>query len=166
MDPADKALAEAVLRRLCVGAQIDGIRFGPILQLLITDHTGTRLPVAGQVYLNLGARWQIFAYRQPVLPRGEDALPEFDAAEELRLLCELRDAEVERVELATDAPDLVLTFTDGRVLFVNGRHDRYESWQLGVAFAGQDEPWLVVACPGGGVAVWAPSDFDRAAPVA
>jgi hypothetical protein len=97
---------------------------------------------------------------------GEDAIeePEEDD-EELRRLCELREVEIRDVELGDDAPDLILTFADGRTFFLNGRHDQYEMWQLGVAFA-PDARFLVVACPGGSIAVWAPPGFEPASPAA
>jgi len=66
----DKTLAESVLDRLCVGAQVDGIRFGPVLQMLITHH-GQEI-VRGQVYLNLGSRWAVFRDSRLQLPASED----------------------------------------------------------------------------------------------
>ena len=159
MTPDDKALAEAVVRRLCVGAQIDGIRFGPVLQLLITGHASGKPPVPGQVYVNLGSTWQVFPLRPASFPEGEDALPDYVEDEALRILCELREAEIVSAALADDAPDLILTLSDGKVFFLNGRHEQYETWQLGVALGRPDETWLVVACPGNEVAVWAPDSF-------
>ncbi|MEM1116682.1 MAG: hypothetical protein AAF845_03725 [Bacteroidota bacterium] len=159
MTPDDKAFAEAVIGRLCVGAQIDGVRFGPVLQLLITDHASGKPPLPGQVYLNLGSTWQLFSSRPSSFPEGEDALPDYEDEEALRILCDLREAEVVDVALADDAPDLILTLADGRVFFLNGRHEQYETWQLGLAYGRPDETWLVVACPGNGVAVWAPNSF-------
>jgi hypothetical protein len=160
----DRTLAEAVIRRLCVGAQIDGVRFGPVPQLLVTDHATGKPPIHGQVYLNLASTWRIYPERPAAFPRGEDALPEYDEGHALQLLLELREAEIAGAELSADAPDLIFTFADGRVFFLNGRHERYETWQLGVAHARDDPPWLVVACPGDEVAVWAPPGFDAAAP--
>lgn len=160
----DRPRAEAVLRRLCVGAQVDGVRFGPVLQLLITDHASGKPWIGGQVYLNLASAWQIFPARPAALPRGEDEVPEIDEAEELRQLCELREAVIAAADLAPDAPDLLLTFEDGRVLFLVGRHEQYESWQFGVAYA-PNLGTLVVACPGNEVAVWdlpEPSSVTRA----
>jgi hypothetical protein len=165
VNAADKSLAEAVLRRLCVGARVDGIRFGVIPQLLITDPGSGKPPIQGQVYLNLGSNWQVFPERPLSFPVGEGAVPELEEAEELRQLCELREAEIVAAELAVDAPDLILTFADGRVFFLSGRHDDYEMWELGVAFA-PGPRFLVVACPGSDVAVWSPPGFDPTAPAA
>jgi hypothetical protein len=159
----DRPRAEAILRRLCVGAQVDGIRFGPIPQLLITDHASDKPPVSGQAYLNLASTWHVYPYRPDTLPRGEDALEMLEEAEEVRRLCELRGALITEVELGADAPDLLLTFADGRVFFLNGHHDQYEMWQFGVAFA-PGLGTLVVACPGNEVAVWDLPEPADAAP--
>jgi hypothetical protein len=88
----DKPLAEAVLRRLCVGAQVDGIRLGPIPQLLLTDHASGKPPVRGQVYLNLASTWRVYPRRPATLPRGEAEIEEPEEAEALRQLGELREA--------------------------------------------------------------------------
>jgi len=149
----DKPRAEAVLRSLCLGAHIDGIRFGPIPQLLITDHAPGRSRVKGQVYLNLASSWCVFPKRPERLPRGETEIEEPDETAGFRQLCELREAVIADIELGTDAPDLLLTFRDGRVFFLNDRHERYETWQFGIALA-PEVGALVVACPGDQVAVW------------
>lgn len=159
MNATDKALAEAVIRRLCVGAQVAGIGFGPSLQLLLSDQP----PIRGQVYLNLESTWTVYAERPAAFPPAGGELLEYSEEEAIRRLCDLREAVIRDAELAEDAPDLILTFEDGRVFFLNGRDDAYETWQLGVAFARDDPPWLVVACPGGEVAVWAPRSFDECA---
>jgi hypothetical protein len=117
------------------------------------------------VYLNLGSGWQVFPQRPATFPIGEESVPELEEPEALRQFCELREAEIVGVELAVDAPDLILTLADGRVFFLNGRHELYEMWQLGVAFA-PGPRFLVVACPGSNVAVWSPAEFDPTAPAA
>ncbi len=158
----DRSTAEAVLAHLCVGAQVDGIRFGPVPQLLITDHQTNKLPVRGQVYLNLASSWHIFPSRPEVLPRGEH-LEDADEAELYRRLCELREAVISTVELSPDAPDLLFTFADGRVFFLNGRHEQYETWQFGIAYS-PTAGVLVAACPGNEVAVWdLPPELDAPA---
>jgi hypothetical protein len=124
---ADRHRAEAVLRRVCVGAQIDGIRFGPVPQLLITDRATTKPPIRGQVYLNLGSSWCLFAGRPVEFPRGEDAIEVLSDADAFRQLCDMREAVISNVELAADAPDLILTLEGGGVFFLNGRHDQYET---------------------------------------
>jgi len=150
---ADRPRAEAILRRFCGGAQVDGIRFGRVLQLLITDYKPGKPQVRGQVYLNLESSWCVYPSRPATFPRGEGAMEKPEEAEALRQLCELREAVIADVELGADAPDLLFTFEDGRVFFLNGRHEQYETWQLGIAFA-PDVSALVAACPGNEVAFW------------
>jgi hypothetical protein len=157
----DKMLAEGVMRRLCQGAQIDGIRFGPILQLLITDHGSGKAPIRGQVYFNLASTWAVFDLAPASFPDNEKALPEPPVEEQLQTLCSLRERVITEIRLGEDQPHLILSLDDGRILFVNGRHEQYECWQLGAAFGNPGEFYMVVALPGGGgVAVWAPENFD------
>jgi len=158
MNASDKRLAELVLRRMCVGGHIDGIRFGPVLQILIahTNHSNDE-PIKGQVYLNLASSWKVFDSRPSSFPNGEEELPEISAEEEIREIIKLRERTIVDADLADHEPHLILTLDDGRIVFVNGKHERYECWQMGVAFSG--DVWQVVACPGGDVAVWAPENF-------
>jgi len=157
----DKKLAEAVMRRLCQGAQIDGIRFGPILQLLITDHGSGKAPIRGQLYLNLASTWTVFDLAPASFPDKEEDLPEPPVEQQLKTLCDLRERVITEIKLGEDQPHLILSLDDGRILFVNGRHHMYECWQLGVALGDLREFYMVVALPGsGGVIVWAPENFD------
>jgi hypothetical protein len=56
-----------------------------------------------------------------------------------------------------------LTLDDGRIIFVNGKDDNYESWHVGIAFSGIGEAWQVIACPSGESAIITPPDFDYSA---
>ena len=158
MDAEDKQLADAVLWRLCRDAQIGGIRFGPVLQILIRhiNHEGDE-PIYGQVYLNLGSSWKVFDSRPASFPNGEDELPEASTEEQIQTICDLRERTIVKAEIGEDEPHLILTLDDGRVVFVNGKHDLYECWNMAVAFSG--DMWQVIACPGGGLAIWAPKSF-------
>ena len=159
MDAKDKQLAEDVLRRLCEGSDIDGIRFGSVPQILITNHITDKEPINGQVYLNLGSAWKVFDSRPESFPNGEEDFPVTTPEEQIWMICSLRERTIIRAELGDDQPHLILTLDDGRIVFVNGKHEVYECWDMGVAFSG--EGGLVVACPGGGVAVWAPKGFAQ-----
>ena|SRR5215468_1976690 len=158
MEAKDKQLAEAVLRRLCCNSQIGGIRFGPVLQILIThiNHEGDE-PIHGQVYLNLGSSWKVFDTRPNSFPSGEEELPEASSGEQIQEISDLRECTIVRSEISENEPHLVLTLDDGRVVFVNGKHDLYECWEVGVAFS--LDLWKVIACPAGGLAIWAPKSF-------
>lgn len=162
MKTEDKSLAEMVLRRLCQGAQIDGIRFGPILQLLITDHASQKPLIQGQIYLNLDSRWTVFETFPIAWPECEVDLPELSVHEQLKMLCDLREALITDIVLGDKHPHLHLHLEDGRVLFANGCHDQYECWELGVAWGKPGDCWLVVACPGDGVAVWSAESIEQA----
>ena len=148
----DKPLAERAVQRLCVGAQIEGLRFGVIPQLLISDPPD-KPPIRGQVYLNLASTWRVYPTRPTAFPKSELEIEELEDNEALRQLCDLRDTVITCAEMGEDAPDLILTFDDRRVFFLNGRHEQYETWQLGVAFS-REIGTVVVACPGNEVAVW------------
>lgn len=159
MDEKDKRLAEAALERLCRGAQIGGIRFGPVLQILIGDSDYEDKPLKGQVYLNLGSSWKVFEARPTSFPNGENELPEASQDEQIQAIVSIRERVIKKVELGETEPHLILTLDDERIVFVNGKHDQYECWDVGVAFDGTEETWLVVACPDGGVAIWTPKTF-------
>jgi len=61
---------------------------------------------------------------------------------------------VKNIYLAEMEPSLTICFTDGTNLVAEGYHDHYESWQAGTV----GDEWLIVACPGRDVAVWAPEE--------
>jgi hypothetical protein len=159
MNEQDKKLAKAALERLCKGAQIGGIRFGPVLQILIGDSDYEGKPLKGQVYLNLSSSWRVFETRPASFPNGEDELSEASQDEQIQAIVSIRERVIRKVELGENEQHLILTLDDEQVIFVNGKHDRYECWDMGVAFDGNEETWLVVACPGGGIAIWTPKNF-------
>jgi hypothetical protein len=82
-----------------------------------------------------------------------------DEDEQLRILCSLRGQMITGVDLGETDPHLLLTLEDGRVFFLCGSSDQYESWQCGIAWGDPHAPWLVVATPGGDLAFWAPNGF-------
>lgn len=158
MNLEEKHFGERVLSWLCQRGQIDGIRFGPVLQILISppgveNHPGLK----GQIYLNLGS-WTIFPHRPKDFPTAEWNDSDISVEEQLRQLCDLSEQMITSVELGDEIPHLILSLSDGRVLFVNGNHAMYESWGLGVAFSAEN--WIVIACPGGGLAIGTPTSFE------
>ena len=152
---SDAADATKVLSYLIEGEEVAGLRFdGP--QLLFTSGIGRPM---GEPYINLLSAWAVYGARPASFPAREEDVPgERGSAGECAVILGLRDATVQRVEVLEPIPHLVLTFADGRVLFLWGGHPQYESWQAGLSFSGK-ENWLIVAPPGGGVAVWAPASF-------
>lgn len=154
-NPTDATEATRVLRHLLVGEQPSGLRFG-LTQILF--QSGPDKP-KGEPYVNLASAWCVF----PSLP---DSLPETESdvsgpsndKEEYECIISLRHKTVVDVKVCHPVPHLLITFDDGSVLYVNGHNERYEPWQAGQSFSG-DETWLVVACPGNSLAIWAPDGF-------
>ncbi len=93
-------------------------------------------------------------------PNGEDELPDILQDEEIQAIASVRERVITKVELGETEPHLILTLDDERVIFVNGKHDKYECWDVGVvAFSKEpqkEKPWKVIAIPGGNLAIWAP----------
>ncbi len=159
MKQEDKKLAEKVLNHLCQGAQIGGIRFGPILQLLISKNDSNKESLRGQIYLNLGSKWAVFNSLPTQPPENESGFTETTTEQDLQILCGIREAKISNIELGNNSPHLFIHFTDGRILYVNGHHEVYECWDLGVSFNDPKETWTVVASPGDGIVIFAPEKF-------
>lgn len=158
----DRELAEAVLRRLCQGGSVNGVRFGGILQMLVRAPASSLPPLRGQVYINLASRWTVFETRPSQFPEYEHEVPELTVEEQLYVLCTIRERTLQRVELGLTKPHLILTLDNGSVFFLCGNNDSYESWDVGVAMGDRSERWQVVALPGGEVGIWAPKHFVEA----
>ena len=163
MQQDEKSLAELILQRLCKNAEINGIRFGPVLQILLASEHSQKFPIKGQVYLNLSSRWKLFDFHPAKFPELED-LPEMTNEEEIQTICSIKECVIEKFELGNDSPHLILTLDDKRIIFVNGKDDQYESWNLGIAFGDIEQSWQVIACPGDKVAIFLPPNitFDKA----
>ncbi|UTT42807.1 DUF6188 family protein [Exiguobacterium aurantiacum] len=84
--------------------------------------------------------------------------PSFNEDEQLQHLVGLRRERVCSIRLSEDNPHLELSFESGAVLFVNGYHEQYESWQAGDARPLGGEHFLLVAMPQGDLAVFAEED--------
>lgn len=150
IDPND------ILRRLFVGAAVNGIRFG-VLQLLF-DNPST----VGEPYLNLASRWQVFAERPLQLPELDGAAPEETPEHELTRVVMLRHKQVSAVEVLSPWPHLIMTFTDGTFLFLNGKETHHEPWTAGLAHTPPEQRAEVIACPGGELAFILPAQASAA----
>jgi hypothetical protein len=157
MNPQAKYLAEAALRHLLLGAHVNGIRFGPNLQLLIKK--SNKILLQGQIYLSLESRWMLWSTAPENLPADEDDIPVLSVEEELKTLYGLREQVIINVQLGELSPHLILTLASGYTFFTNGKHDLYECWQVGVSTKCSEECWMIVSCPGDDIAVWAPQRF-------
>ena len=110
--------ATKLLNHLILGEDVGGVRFG-VTQLLFTSSPGRPL---GEPYINMASAWAVYPERPSSFPALEEDVPEApgDAGEYLAAI-ELRHCTVAHVEILESLPHLVLTFTDGRVLFLWGR---------------------------------------------
>ncbi|HEY8561203.1 MAG TPA: hypothetical protein VIL74_12580 [Pyrinomonadaceae bacterium] len=155
----EKNLAKAILKRLFEGSRIEGIRFGPILQLLVTDRDSQETPIYGQIYLNLVSSWMIIDSLPLSPPNSEDDFPAYSEDEQIQLLCSLKNLEIVKIELGNKHPHLIFTFENGKIFTLNGIDYAYECWQAGVAF-NKKESCQIIACPGGELAIWDARTFQ------
>ncbi len=147
--------ATRILRHLLLGEKPSGLRFGTT-QILFQAGAGKP---NGEPYVNLASAWCTFPTRPESLPEDEADVPAFVSdEEEYNCIISLRHKTVIDVEVCQPIPHLLITFDDNSVLYVNGHNQQYESWQAGQSFSG-NETWLVVACPGDSIAIWAPAQF-------
>jgi hypothetical protein len=145
-EPRDRKTAESTLQRLLLGTSVVGVRFGA-LQLLFDT-----LAVPGEPYVNLSSAWCVYPNRPVAFPENEEEVPVLSGEEELACAVALRHKEVAAVEVLHPWPHLVLTFSDGSVLYLNGRNERYEPWTAGLSGVPERDRVEVIACPGGGLA--------------
>ena len=141
--------AEGVLRRLFVGATVNGLRFG-VLQLLFDAHE------PGEPYLNLASNWRTFETRPPEFPDLDQFESEPSDLEVARAVT-LRHKQVTSVEVLAPWPHLVITFTDETLLFLNGKDMQYEPWTAGLSNVPTKDQVQVIACPGGQLALLLPN---------
>jgi len=84
---------------------------------------------------------------------SEDDFPDFEMDEQLRLLRFISEQTISKVELGNKHPHLILTLESGQIFLINGIHYGYECWQAGIS-PNPEESCLIVACPGGNLAIW------------
>lgn len=159
MDIEDRVFAEKVLKYLCIGTRIDGLQFAlspATTKIYLTNYDGAD-NVNGQIYLNIESKWKVYESKPLVFPTKEEDIEEFSEEEEYKQIFKIRREKIIDIKLADKSPHLIITLESKKILFVNGYHEKYECWQVGVHFL--DTDWLVVACPNNGIALWAASDF-------
>lgn len=176
----EKRLAEAALRRLCLGAELVGLwwpGFPSNITLEIGDNPFkskdphyaryNRKRPHGSVWLGVADRWAVLAAAPPMSATEEQAvaeqLPEQRTASHLYQLIDLRDETIVAIRLGVAVAHLIVEFASGRALFALGDHPRFESWELSLGAAwdvNTDSGWQLISLPGGDIAVWAPDDFD------
>jgi hypothetical protein len=158
MDADDKSQAESALRELCLGKQIVGVRWYAFNFFIEIESVNTQLPHAWNIalLLTVESRWTVFPAWPVHLPEREQDLPNSSLEERVVTLARLAGQDIVGVRLGDDYPHLILTFDSGSVFFLNGYHDSYECWNLSSVGAPDNNDWLIVAVPGGEVAIFAP----------
>ncbi len=156
MKREEKALAERVLQHLFVGRRICGIHFhtGPIL---LVDKPSTAAEMR-DCFLSIDSAWTLLEKLPASLP--ELVVENYELGHARRRTSELIAAvgqvawnTIMDVHLAETVPHLLVSFDNGKVLYINGHHDKFESWNVSAG------DFTVVATPGDGVAVWCPDQF-------
>lgn len=89
-------------------------------------------------------------------PKFDDKL---DWVESAKKLCDLRLKKIVDIKLGEQTPHLYFFFDSGEVLFINGHHQEFESWQVEVHNnTNLEDVFEVVACPGDNLVTWVPED--------
>ncbi len=179
----DKPIAEAILRRLCLGAEIVAVfrdGFPGVTKLMIDDNDFARakkLPHFAayakhrpwyESLLMIEYRWAVLANAPEASAEQEQAiagaLPEPATDLQLAELATLHGDPIVEVRLGTSLGHLILQFDSGRCLFIHGDAGPYEAWEIRVmspdGLNDTENRWLLVNTPGGDVCMWTPDDFD------
>ena len=154
--PSD--LARRVVHFLCVGSRIDGLRFGPNYQLLVSPDDLASQEMKGQVYVNLSDSWVVVPDSLSGSIRQEDLVP-YPEEEKLQRLCEIRNRRVERIDVAEETNRLILSLEGGLALVLNGQDPSGITWDVGVAFCAPDEEWDVTSHADESLSVECPDAF-------
>lgn len=166
MDAEDRKEAECVLRALLLGAKIVGAHWLTALVLVISRHMSapqwTRYGVTyDEMYLTLESRWTIFAAPPEHFPACAEDLPELSLSERVAAIAGLAQEHITAVALHEHHPHLILTFESGRIFFLNGCHEEFESWTVQTRGAHHGDEWTIVATPGSRIAVFDPKNTIR-----
>lgn len=150
MDKENRVLAEKVLKQMFIGSFFEGIKFNQckeITCLHFIHHDDTHDPV--YILLNIESEF--------IVKEDNYKSPSNIDSEEMRLiqLFSIKTKKVVDITLGDDSPHLHIIFESGEVIYVNGYHEKYESWQAG----DQTWKWLVVATPGNEISIWAPDSY-------
>jgi hypothetical protein len=129
---------ETVLSDVLVGASVCGVRFGTP-QLLLAP----REPI-GECFVNLSSAWYVYSSRPAEFPAEESGVPELTQDQELLSLSSLQFERVYCVEILRPMQHLVLTFSNGAVLYINGHNPGPEPWGAGLnAFQKELSVWVI-----------------------
>jgi len=157
---SDKQEAESRLRTLCIGLQVVGVRwFAFNFSIAIEPFTPQTPPThKSNLSLTIESRWTIFSTMPDQLPERDEDIPELPLEKKVALLAQLAGHDIVAVSLGNEQPHLMLTFNCGRILFINGYHHEYESWQLSTVGEPEERRWDIIAIPGGNIAIFNPQN--------
>jgi hypothetical protein len=157
MNAREKRRTEAVLCTLCIGLQIVGARwFASSFSIALETVNPHPHRERYDLCLTVESHWTVFPTRPERFPASEAELPDMSLEERLVALARLAGQDIVEVSLGDEAPHLILTFDAGSVFFLNGAHESYECWNIATATEEVDKNWLIVAVPGGQIALFAP----------
>jgi hypothetical protein len=158
LDKEKRDIALKTLKYLFNGSQIEGLKFYG-LRILLSENENNGQRIDGQVSINIESEFEVFQSMPENNPQL-DEIPNLDWVESAKKLCELRLKKIVDVKLGEEKPHLYLILDSGEVLFINGHHEKYESWQVEVHNnTNVDEVFEVVACPGDNLVTWVPEDI-------
>ncbi len=163
MNQKEKALAEAILRHLCIGRRICGLTFYAIPMLTFdTDdqHSGERAAI-----LTIEGPWALL----DEIPADLTTIQwqDLDGSHDWRgrasavaaAAVSLAWYRVVDARLADEVPHLLITFSNGQALCVHGHRDHYESWNIVSGRQSAGNWFLVVAGPQDDLTIWTPDGF-------
>lgn len=176
----DRLVAEAALRRLCLGAEVVGMYWDWFPQgasLLIKDGPRPRHDPRyaryittrpyGTLSIGIGDQWTMLTAMPAPDARVEhaiaDAVPASLPDEALQQLVQLRAQTITSIRLGIAVAHLLISFASGQVLFVHGDDPDHESWQASLDRIDISDPerhWMLINTPGGEISLWTPDDFD------
>lgn len=161
MELEDKQFAEKALKRLFIGSQLDGIKFGitPGGTFLYFVHYTDKEP--DKLWLNIEVnKFSILPFHIQGPLADPQKMMELNEEEAIKKVLEVRRETVVDIRLGDISPHLFIYFQSGKTLFVNGHHEEYECWQAGDGEGYTGDEWLAVAVPGNEIAIWTPEEND------
>ncbi|AST91195.1 MULTISPECIES: hypothetical protein [Sutcliffiella] len=157
MDHDNRIIALKTLNYLCKGSVIEGLLFHG-LRILLSENEYNEQRIEGQISINIESEFEIFQSLPEKDPKS-DELHKLDWVESAKKLCELRLKKIVDIKLGEQRPHLYFIFDSGEVLFINGHHQEFESWQVEVHNnTNLEDVFQVVACPGDNLVTWVPED--------
>jgi len=155
-------MAESALRMLLVGASFVGARwYGSLIAMVARPRAAENgRPydiIYGEVSLSIESRFALFADRPAMFPDRFEDIPDVPFHEQVGTIARLARDPIRDVALGERHPHLILTFASGRVFFLNGYDDKYESWTIETTKCSGGD-WTIVAVPESDVALFDPAN--------